>query len=116
MAFYAEMGADGQAEALPAVDDNTRGYIKAPLMEFAKYPDRQYEVMAEKDALTYYRLTPIPFESDTVVASGIQTEVKPMDVHRYTVVIWLEGDDPECNNDKIGGHVGMQMDMKLIEE
>ena len=116
MAFYAEMGADGQAEALPAVDDNTRGYIKAPLMEFAKDPERQYQVIAEKGALTYYRLTPIPFESDTVVASGIQTEVKPMDVHRYTVVIWLEGDDPECTNDKIGGHVGMQMDMALIEE
>ncbi len=116
MAFYAEMGADGAPEALPAVDDNTRGYLKAPLMEFAKDPDRQYEVIAEKGALTYYRLTPIPFESDKVVASGIQTEVKPMDVHRYTVVIWLEGDDPECTNDKIGGHVGMQMDLTLIEE
>ena len=39
-----------------------------------------------------------------------------MDVHRYTVVIWLEGDDPECTNVKIGGHVGMQMDIELVGE
>ena len=116
MAFYAEMGADGQPEALPAVDDSTRGYLKAPLKEFAKYPDKQYEVITEKEPLTYYRLHPIPFESDTVVASGYQSDVVPMDVHRYTVVIWLEGDDPECTNDKIGGHVGMQMDIALVDK
>lgn len=116
MAFYAKAGADGEAEALPAVGDNTRGYLQAPLREFAKNPDAQYQVITQSGSLTYYRLIPIPFASDTVVASGLQSQVAPMDVHRYTVVIWLEGDDPECTNDKIGGHVGMQMDIALVEK
>ena len=116
MTFHAKMGADRQPEALPAMDDNTRGYPEAPLMDVAKDPQKQYQVVGGGDPVTYYRLIPIPFESDEVITSGFQTEVAPMDVHRYTVVIWMEGDDPECTNDKIGGHVGMQMDIALVEE
>ena len=39
-----------------------------------------------------------------------------MEVHKYTVVIWLEGDDPECTDDLIGGHLGLQMQYALDEE
>lgn len=116
MAFYAKMGSDGQAEALPAMDDNSRGYIEAPLMEVAKDPQKQYQVISENEKLTYYRVIPIPFESEEVVTRGFRTQVAPMDVHRYTVVIWLEGDDPECTNDKIGGHMGLHMDIALVDE
>ena len=34
---------------------------------------------------------------------------------KYTVVFWLEGDDPDCTNDLIGAHIGMQMDFELID-
>ena len=36
------------------------------------------------------------------------------DLDKITVVIWIEGDDPECTNALIGGHV--RLHMKLIEE
>ena len=39
-----------------------------------------------------------------------------MEVHKYTVVIWLEGDDPDCTDELIGGHAGLQMGFELIEE
>jgi len=39
-----------------------------------------------------------------------------MDVHKYTVVIWLEGDDPDCTDELIGGHVGMDFYFELISE
>ena len=29
---------------------------------------------------------------------------------RFTVVIWLEGDDPDCVNDILGGELKMHMD------
>ena len=29
---------------------------------------------------------------------------------RYTVVVWIEGDDPECNNALLGGEIKMHMD------
>lgn len=34
-------------------------------------------------------------------------------IHKYTVVIYLEGDDPECNNSIMGGSMKMSLDMKI---
>ena len=38
------------------------------------------------------------------------------DVHKYTVVMWLEGDDPECTDELIGGHMGVEMNMRMRNE
>lgn len=38
----------------------------------------------------------------------------PGDKDRFTVVVWIEGDDPDCNNELIGG--GIQMSMQMTEE
>ena len=116
MRFYAKPRADGTQEALPYFDNNSRGYTKCPLMEYAAQPDAQYQLISESNSISYYRLIPFAFESDEVIASGSQQEVAPMDVHKYTVVIWLEGDDPECTNDKIGGHAGIEMHFRLEGE
>lgn len=116
MAFYAEPSADGGAEALPAFDDNSRGYLKRPFYEVCKDPDNQYELITQRGQVSYYRMVPIPFVSESVVAQGFQSQVAPQDVHKYTVVIWLEGDDPECTDDKIGGHAGMEVYFQLIDE
>ncbi len=116
MLFYAEPAADGSTQTLPAVGDDTRGYLGAPLMELNRRPAEQYEVIAEKEHFTWYRVKPISFISESVVARGSQTGVAPQDTHKYTVVIWLEGDDPDCTNDLIGGHVGMEMNMRLTTE
>ena len=117
MTFYAQPNVEtGEAEALPAFDDNTRGYIELPLQQFTKNPESQYETIAEKEAYTYSRVIPEKFISDRVVAQGQQTQVAPGDVHKYTVVIWLEGDDPDCTDELIGGHVGMEFQFEMIEE
>ena len=39
-----------------------------------------------------------------------------MEVHKYTVVLWLEGDDPEATDDKIGGSLGAEMNFRLVSE
>lgn len=116
MLFYAEPSAYGGAEALPYFHDQSRGYVEAPLMEQNADPDSQYSVIAQRGSLTYYRVIPKYFVSDRVVAIGSQENVAPMDVHKYTVVIWLEGDDPDCTDELIGGHVGMEINMKLVSE
>ena len=116
MRFYAKARADGTQEALPYFDDDSRGYTKCPLIEYAAQPEEQYQLVAEKESISYYRLVPFAFESEEVITSGSQQEVTPMDVHKYTVVIWLEGDDPECTNDKIGGHAGIEMHFRLEGE
>ena len=59
-------------------------------------------------------MIPVKFLSDTVVAEGRQMQVAPGDVHKYTIVIWLEGDDPDCTDDLIGGHLGMEFQFSMI--
>lgn len=115
MWFFAEEREDGFPEALPHFDVNDRGYPSAPMAEFAAAPDEQYELIAERGARKYYRLIPFPFESMSVVTSGIQRSVAPMDTHKYTVILWLEGDDPDCTDELIGGHLGMAMQFSLVE-
>lgn len=116
MRFYAKADENGQPEALPAKDDSTRGYPEMPLYDFAAEPERQYEVVGTKNDRNYYRLLPLPFESDSVVCSGTQEDVAPMEVHKYTVVLWLEGDDPDCTDALIGGHLGLDLGLRLVSE
>lgn len=116
MRFYAETREDGTQEALPYFDDDSRGYLKCPMIDYAAQPDDQYQLIRQNGELSYYRLIPINFESQDVITSGMQTEVAPMDVHKYTVVIWLEGDDPNCTNEKIGGYAGIDMQFRLVGE
>lgn len=49
------------------------------------------------------------FSSSTQVMNEKQTDLKPGGVDKYTIVVWLEGDDPECVNDIMGGEMKMNM-------
>ena len=35
----------------------------------------------------------------------------PGDVDKFTIVVWLVGDDPDCVNALIGGEIKMHMDI-----
>ncbi len=115
MMFYAKAKDDGSIEALPAFNDNTRGYLKMPFADYARYPNEQFEQIEADTTIPYYRVIPISFEDDTTIASGRQTAVQPTDIHKYTIVLWLEGDDPDCTNDLIGGHLGIEMNFNLLK-
>lgn len=55
-----------------------------------------------------------PFYEDGIVMLEKTENFKPGDIDKYTVVIWLEGDDLECVDNIIGGEV--KMHMNLTEE
>ena len=117
MLFYAKRNSEtGLPEALPAQDDNTRGYILRPLEKFNKAPEEQYEIIKAGTGYDFNRVIPIPFLSNYYVAQGVQEKVAPGDVHKYTIVIWLEGDDPDCTDELIGGHLGMDFYFQLVSE
>lgn len=44
-----------------------------------------------------------------------QEDFDPGATNKYTVVIWLEGNDPDCIDDIIGGVIKMQMDFRIVE-
>ena len=56
----------------------------------------------------------VPFYSDKYAVLENRVSFKPGDIDRFTIVIWLEGDDPECLDNIIGGEI--KMHMEIIEE
>jgi hypothetical protein len=56
------------------------------------------------------------FEASTVVMSTKTEAFKPGAKDKYTVVIWLEGNDPDCLDDIIGGTMKLGMDFKIVED
>lgn len=112
--LYARMGADGEAECLPAKGDNSRGYAADSLPFLDRLPANQYEeVVGEKS--TGIRLMPYPFATEQVITSQVVTDMEQDEVDAFTVVIWLEGDDPDCTDALIGSHIGLQMDFELMD-
>ena len=51
------------------------------------------------------------FKTDSRVVLKERKSFQPKSNDKITVVIWLEGDDPECNNDLLGGEIRMHMDI-----
>lgn len=51
------------------------------------------------------------FVSKTIGVLEQRKDFKPKEKDRYTVVVWIEGDDPECKNDLLGGEIKMHMDI-----
>lgn len=51
------------------------------------------------------------FYSEDIVMLTNNENFKVGDIDKYTIVIWVEGDDPECKDDLIGGEIKMHMDI-----
>ncbi|MBR6069392.1 MAG: hypothetical protein IKP78_02220 [Ruminococcus sp.] len=55
------------------------------------------------------------FLSSSVVMRTSGDKFKAKDKDKYTVVIWLEGNDPDCVDDIIGGTLKLSMSFKIVE-
>ena len=53
-------------------------------------------------------------DEDGTIILQKRENMQPGEIDRITVVVWIEGDDPECLDNLIGGQV--RLDMKIIEE
>lgn len=56
-----------------------------------------------------------PFPSAGEACSVNRYDFKKDNVDKFTVVIWLEGDDPDCVDDIIGGQLKMDMKFTIVE-
>ncbi len=54
-----------------------------------------------------------PFASDTRVFQNDSLLLKKGEVKKYTFIIWLEGDDPECVNDILGGTMDLEITFRI---
>lgn len=51
------------------------------------------------------------FESEDTIVEKQRTDFKSGDIDKFTIVIWIEGDDPDCVDALIGGMMKMHMDI-----
>ena len=54
------------------------------------------------------------FLSESVIARDQISNFDPGEVTKYTVVIWLEGNDPECLDNILGGEFKIDMSMSIV--
>ncbi len=57
----------------------------------------------------------IPFVDPSTICDFVRSDFKVDEVDKYTVVCWLEGWDPECVNDIMGGELKMSMTFEVID-
>lgn len=55
----------------------------------------------------------VPFVDDKIVMEHYVKNFVVNDVDKYTVVTWLEGDDPECVDSIIGGMIRLSMNLEV---
>ncbi|MBQ4521463.1 MAG: hypothetical protein IJA10_00715 [Lachnospiraceae bacterium] len=111
---YAMEGTDGEPEVQYSI-------FPFPFEEDAENPELYTKITGDLSELSgtgladagginsAYKLTTKPFLSQTVVCNGIREEIANGEVDKYTVVIWYEGEDPECVDDILGGWVELYM-------
>jgi hypothetical protein len=85
--------------------------------------DELYKVVGSSDGIDdYYQVVTEPFIDDELIVERTREGVKPWvddyneEYHKYTVVIWLEGDDPQCTNELMEGFIGLNFQIKSEDE
>ena len=81
----------------------------------AVYDDNGRTVYAKKARNGKAEAGTTPFIEDTVVMENYVRNFVVNDVDKYTVVVWLEGDDPECVDAIIGGMIRMSMNFDIAD-
>lgn len=99
--IFAKENASGEPET-------QSGRYEYPFMEDAKMPE-QYSYDEQSGV---YTLTTEPFASSRIVELAERPRLQAGEVDKFTVVIWLEGEDPECVNDILGGTIEMMMKLR----
>lgn len=85
------------------VDDAVRVklYLNGNATTYAKL--NGYSEQPEVDTKAFY-------SNDTIVYEA-RENFNPGDIDRFTIVIYIEGDDPDCTNALLGGEIMMHMDI-----
>jgi len=89
-------------------EESQSSSFEFPFQEAARKPE-QYEYDEESGL---YTLSAEEFSSSKMVATAMVEEFEPQEIDKYTVVIWLEGEDPECINNILGGGIEFAMQFK----
>lgn len=82
------------------------------------YRNGQYVTYAKLGATGQPEPNTTVFKDDEVIAMNHVINFKPGDIDKYTIVLWVEGADPECTDNILGGEfkVHMKFNSEHVEE
>lgn len=74
------------------------------------YKDGKYVTYAKLSSNGTEEPDTVSFESDELVVREHVENFKPGDRSKYTIVLWIEGSDPDCTDNILGGEFKVHMD------
>lgn len=102
----------------------THYWYKMVMDDVIKDADEAIRVMIIRndEKIVYAKESPTDGQPETGTTAFLKDEdgtiilqkrenIKPYELDKFTIVIWIEGDDPECTNSLLGGEVKMHMDI-----
>ncbi len=96
------------------IDDVVKGVDEAVRIRLYKNGVATTYAKLSKDGIPEYGTVPF-WDSETVFNDTIENFAEGETV-KYTVVLWLEGDDPECLDNIRGGNLKMSLTLSVDEE
>lgn len=76
------------------------------------YKDGQEVTYAKRSPNGNVEPNTVPFASDELIVREHIVDFKPGKISKYTIVLWIEGSDPECTDNILGGEFKVHMDFK----
>lgn len=73
------------------------------------YKNGKHITYAKKAKFKELEKNTVEFKEDNLVFLSKEEKFSPGDINKYTIVIWLEGSDPECTNNILGGEIKLHM-------
>lgn len=94
-------------------------WSEAVIYDVVKDVDKAVRVRIYRngDYVTYAKLSSsgnaesntVPFEDDDLIVRSHVEKFKPGALDKYTIVIWIEGSDPDCTDELVGGEFKFYM-------
>lgn len=79
------------------------------------YKNGEYLTYAKLSSEGEVEPNTIPFIDDKIIMSEDVSNFKPNDIDKYTIVLWIEGEDPDCTDNILGGEFKVRMNFKPID-
>lgn len=76
------------------------------------YKDGQSTTYAKKASNGTDEPGTVSFETDKLIVREHIVDFNPGKLSKYTIVLWIEGSDPECTDNILGGEFKVHMDFK----
>lgn len=97
-----------------AEDNEKHTYELSPIDE-GLLTDAESERLGIHDLYGLYEFRASRFVNKEVITTGVIEDMEPGEYDKYTVVAWLEGEDPDCVDDILGGYIEMNMRFEVID-